>query len=180
MAVQVKEHVRKFCKCVTFKAEQLRTPMKGIVATHPLQLVHINYLCLEPGKGKEENVLPVVDHFTQYAQAYITESQMVKTMVKVLWDNFIIHCGLLEKILLDQGRNLENELIVNLKLAHRKADLFQWKEAQCPKPNYSQSSKAVSLRMRDMVLVCVTTFKAGTKFRADRRTGSMWLNGSST
>ena len=46
--------------------------MESIVATHPLELVHINYLCLEPGKGKEENVLVVIDHFTQYAQAYIT------------------------------------------------------------------------------------------------------------
>ena len=29
-------------------------PMENIVATHPLELVYIDYLCLEPGKGKEE------------------------------------------------------------------------------------------------------------------------------
>ena len=70
--------------------------------------------CLEPGKGKEENVLVVTDHFTWYAQAYITQSQMAQTMAKVLWDNFIIHYRLPEKILLDQGRNFESELITDL------------------------------------------------------------------
>ena len=41
--------------------------MENIMATHPLELVHINYLCLEQGKGKEESVLVVTDHFTYYA-----------------------------------------------------------------------------------------------------------------
>ena len=35
-------------------------------------------------------------------------------MAKALWDNFIVYYGLLEKILFDQGRNFESELIANL------------------------------------------------------------------
>ena len=35
-------------------------------------------------------------------------------MAKVLWDNFIIHYGLPEKILSDQGMNFESELITYL------------------------------------------------------------------
>ena len=46
-----------------------------------------------------------------------------------------------------------------MKWAHRKADLFQQKETQCHKHNYDKWSKAVSLRIGDMVLVHVTTFK---------------------
>ena len=76
--------------------------MRSTVSTHPLELVHINYLCLEPGKGKEENILIVMDNSTQYAQAFITWSQKAQTMDKILWDNFIIHYGLPEKILSNQ------------------------------------------------------------------------------
>ena len=50
----------------------------NIVATHPLELVHLNYLCLEPGKGLDKNVLVVTDHFTRYSQAYVTRTQTTK------------------------------------------------------------------------------------------------------
>ena len=46
--------------------------MENIMGTNPLELVHINNLCLEPGKGKEEIVLVVMDHFTHYSQVYVT------------------------------------------------------------------------------------------------------------
>ena len=102
MATQAKNHIKKCCQCITVKAKQQQTPVEDIIATHPLELVHIDYLCLDPGKGKEENVLIVTDYFTCYAQAYLTQSQ---TMAKVLWENFIVHYGILEKIPLDQERN---------------------------------------------------------------------------
>ena len=75
------------------------------MATHPLELVHLDYLCLEPGKGLEENVLVVTDHFTQYAKANVTQTQTAQTTAKTLWDKFIVHYGLPTKILSDQGRN---------------------------------------------------------------------------
>ena len=73
------------------------------MATHPLELVHLDYLCLEPGKGLEENVLVITDHFTRYAQAYVTRTQMAQTMANTLWDKFIVHYAFPEKILTDQG-----------------------------------------------------------------------------
>ena len=53
MAAQVKEHIDKCHPCPTFKAKQSRALVENIVATHPLELVHLDYLFLEPGKGKE-------------------------------------------------------------------------------------------------------------------------------
>ena len=50
--------------------------------------------------------------------------------------------------------------------AHRKVNLFQQKEAQHHKCNYDKWSKAVSLRMGDMVLVHVTTFKGRHKIQS--------------
>ena len=52
------------------------------MATHPLELVHLDYLCLEPRKGLEENVLVVTDHFTRYAQAYVTRIQTAQMSAK--------------------------------------------------------------------------------------------------
>ena len=72
MAALTQEHIDKCCPCLTFKVKQPRAPLGNIAATHPLELVHLDYLFLEPGKGKEESILAVTDHFTQYGQAYVT------------------------------------------------------------------------------------------------------------
>ena len=84
------------------------------MATHPLELVHLDYLCLEPGKGLEENVLVVTDHFTRYAQAYITKTQTAQMIAKTLWDKFIVHYGLPKKILMDQSQNFKSQLVADL------------------------------------------------------------------
>ena len=105
---------RKCCPCLAFKARQPKAPHENIMATHPLELVHLDYLCLEPGKGLEENVLVITDHFTRYAQAYVTRTQMAQIMAKTLWDKFIVHYGLPKKILMDQGWSFESQLVADL------------------------------------------------------------------
>ena len=72
MAAQAKEHVEKCHPCLTFKAKQPKAPPENSVATHPLELVHLDYLCLEHRKVLEENVLVVTDQLIWYAQAYVT------------------------------------------------------------------------------------------------------------
>ena len=114
MVAQAKEHIIKCHSCLAFKAKQPKAPLENIVATDPLELVHLNYLCLEPGKGLEENVLVVTDHFTRYAQAYVTRTQTTQTTAKTLWDKFIVHYGLPKRILSDQGQNFESQLVADL------------------------------------------------------------------
>ena len=63
----------------------------------------LDYLCLEPGKSLDENILVVTDHFTRYAQAYVTRDQTTQMTAKTLWDKFIVHYGLPKKILMDEG-----------------------------------------------------------------------------
>ena len=103
MVPQAKEHIQKCHPCLAFKARQPKVPLENIVATHPLELVHLDYLCLELGKGLKENVLVITDHFTRYAQAYATRTQTAQMTAKTLWDKFIVHYGLSKKILTDQG-----------------------------------------------------------------------------
>ena len=114
MAAQAKEHIGRCHLCLAFKAKQPKAPLENIMVTHPLELVHLNYLCLEPGKGLEENVLVVTGHFTRYAQAYVTRTQTAQTTARTLWDKFIVHYGLPEKILSDQGDNIESQLMADL------------------------------------------------------------------
>ena len=111
MAAQAKGHIGKCCLCLAFKARQPKAPLKNIMATYPLELVHLGYLCLEPWKDLEENVLVVTDHFTRYAQAYVTRTQTAQMTPKT---KFIVHYGLPKKILMDQGQNFESQLVADL------------------------------------------------------------------
>ena len=60
------------------------------------------------------NILVVTDHFTKYAQAYITPNQMAKVVAKTLWENFLVHYGWPTKILTDQGKTFESSLVKEL------------------------------------------------------------------
>ena len=51
------------------QGEATENAYEKIVVTNPLELVNIDYLCLHPRKGKEENALVVIDHYTWYKQA---------------------------------------------------------------------------------------------------------------
>ena len=114
MAVQAKEHIGKCCPCLAFKARQPKVPLENIVATHPLELVHLDYLCLEPGKGLEENVLVITDHFTRYAQAYVTKNSNGTDNGKDPMGQIFVHYGLPKNILMDQGCNFESQLVDDL------------------------------------------------------------------
>ena len=51
--------------------------MQPILVLYPLGLIHLNFLTLG-GKAddcKGVNILIVTDHFTKYAQAYVTPKQ---------------------------------------------------------------------------------------------------------
>ena len=88
--------------------------MQPIYVTQPLELVHMDYLSLEPSKGNIENVLVITDHFTRYALAYPSKTQTAQATARILWDNFICHYGFPEKFISDQGRNFESDLIKEL------------------------------------------------------------------
>ena len=83
-----------------------------------MELVHIDYLTIEAPKAsrsqKDVNILIVTDHFTGYAQAYITPNQKASTVTKTLWDKFLVHYRFPEKILSDQGCNFESKLLKEL------------------------------------------------------------------
>ena len=80
-----------------------------------MQIVHIDFLTIELGKtDKDHNVLVVTDQFTQFAQAFVTTSQIAQTTSKTLWDKYFGYYGFQEMIISDQGRNFESRVISEL------------------------------------------------------------------
>ena len=72
----------------------------------------MDYLIIEAMEGgKDIHILVLTDHFTRYAQAIFTSLQTAKCTAQNLWDKFIVHYGLPEKILTDQGHKFESDLL---------------------------------------------------------------------
>ena len=100
-------------RCLRFKQPQEKAEMQPILVSYPMELIHLDFLTLG-GKAedtKNVNILIVTDHFTKYAQAYITPKQTAIVVAHTLWENFLVHYGWLEKILIDQGKSFENNLL---------------------------------------------------------------------
>ena len=97
--------------------------MQPILASYPLELIHLDFLTLggKADDNRSVNILVVMDHFTKYVQAYITPKQTAPVVAQILWENFLVHNEWPKKILTDQGKSFENSLIRELcKLAQVK------------------------------------------------------------
>ena len=69
-----------------------RAPLQPIVTTAPF----VDFLHLEKSSGGYEYILVIVDHFTRYAQAYVTRSKSAKTVAEKLYNDFILLLGFLQ------------------------------------------------------------------------------------
>ena len=66
MKQDVEQHIKTCDRCLQFKAKPQHAELYPILTIHPMELVHINFLTVESGKGdKEINILVVTDHFTR-------------------------------------------------------------------------------------------------------------------
>ena len=116
MADDVCIHICTCDRWLRFKQPQERSEMQPILVSYPMELVHLDFLTLG-GKADDNrgvNILIVTDHFTKYAQAYITPKQTAVVVAQTLWENFLIHYGWPEKSLTYQGNSFENNLIREL------------------------------------------------------------------
>ena len=70
-------HIHTCERCLRFKQLQERAEMQPILVSYPMELIHLDFFTLG-GKAedtKSTNILVVTDHFTKYAQTYITPKQ---------------------------------------------------------------------------------------------------------
>ena len=71
-------------RCMHFKTTPQREEMYPITATYPLELIHLDFLSIGGKDDVMKNVLVVTDHFTRYAQCYVTSNQLAVTVAKIL------------------------------------------------------------------------------------------------
>ena len=92
-------------RCTRFKHPQERSERQPILVLYPLELVHLDFLTLrvKADDNRSVNILLVTDHFTKYAQTYVTSKQTAAVVAHTLWENFLVHYGWPARILTDQG-----------------------------------------------------------------------------
>ena len=112
MAEDMHTHICTCDRCLRFKQPKKNLNCDKFLF-HIQWNYHLDFLTLG-GKADENrsvNILIVTDHFTNYAQAYVTPKQTAVMVAQTLWENFLVHYGWPEKILTDQGKSFENNLI---------------------------------------------------------------------
>lgn len=115
MASNIERKVNKCNRCVLRKTLPERAaPLVNIMTTIPLDLVCMDFLSIEPDRSNTKDILVIPDHFAKYAVAIPTPNQKGQTVAKCLWDNFIVHYGIPEKLHRDQGPDFESRLIKQL------------------------------------------------------------------
>ena len=115
MRGEVEGYCRSCARCIQRKTlPRQAAPMGHLQSQGPMELVCIDFLCLEPDLSGQGNVLVVTDHFTRYAQAFPTKDQKATTVAKVLVEKFFVHYGLPQRLHSDQGRDFESRLIKKL------------------------------------------------------------------
>ena len=102
------------CKrCQLYGRREEKAPMVPLMVTAPLQLVHINFTSFNES-SKVEHVLVIVDHFTRYTRAYVTKDQKVLIAAKTPYEGFISIFGAPKRILTDQGKAFNSEVVKQL------------------------------------------------------------------
>ena len=106
-------------KCRIFKDKLQIPPLEPILCTEPLDLVHIDYVSMDVTVGVKEkpvvkNVLVMEDHFTCYTQAYVTNNHTVRTMARVLYNEFFLVFGFPRRLMSDQAAEFTGAVISEL------------------------------------------------------------------
>ena len=87
MAKQMRQTIRACTGCLQYKGGFPKAPLCPIVATAPLDLLHVDFTSietmLEPNQSPRfANILVFQDRFMKHVLVYVTPDQTAKTIVK--------------------------------------------------------------------------------------------------
>ena len=98
------------------KASLSKAPLHPMVATAPLDLLHVDFTSIETTlelnkSPKVANILVFQDHFMKHVLAYVIPDQTAKTFAKFLYQGYISIFGALARLLSDRGANFMSSVI---------------------------------------------------------------------
>ena len=101
-------------RCIRFKQKPEWAELKPLEASYPLEFIHMDFLKISGKDDKNTNVLVVTDHFTRYAQAYVTANQQASMVAHVFIDKFVTNYSWPTKILTNQSKDFNGLLFTAL------------------------------------------------------------------
>ena len=119
MAKQMRQVIKACRCCLQYEGGIPKAPLCPIVATSPLDLLHVDFTSIETMMELDKsprvaNVLVFQDHFTKHVLAYVTPDQTAKTIAKFLYGGYISIFGAQARLLSDRGTSFTSSIIKEL------------------------------------------------------------------
>ena len=116
MRRDIENFIHHTCRCLKQRRPNLptREPLQPILTAAPLQMVSIDFVHLEQSSRGYEYILVVIDHFSKYAQAYLTRNKTAVTAADKIFSDFIPRFGFPEKLHHDMHGEFEKRLFKRL------------------------------------------------------------------
>ena len=105
MVNQMRQSIRACTCCLQYEGGFPKAPLCPIVATAPLDLLHVDFTCIET--MLEPNQSPTVANVL----AYVTPNQTAKAIAKFLYQGYISIFGALARLLSDRGASFTSSVI---------------------------------------------------------------------
>ena len=119
MVNQMRQVMKTWRCCLQYEGATPKAPLCPIVATTPLDLVHVDFTSIETMMELDKspqvaNVLVFQDHFTKHVLVYVTPDQTAKTIAKFLYGGYISIFGAPARLLSDRGTSFTSSIIEEL------------------------------------------------------------------
>ena len=119
MAKQMRQTIRACTHCLQYEGGFPKAPLFPIVATAPLDLLHVDFTSiettLEPNQSpRVTNILGFKDHFTKHMLAYMTPDQTAKPIAKFLYGGYTSIFGAPASLLSGRGASFMSSVIEEL------------------------------------------------------------------
>jgi len=117
LAREVDAHLRACDRCLHYKTKPITMAPNTIIATHPMELVHLDFLQITQGQRdlkKTQNILVITDNYTRFAQAFLLPSQTSHVLAKVAYERFFSLWTAPAKIITDQAKTFDSQFFTSL------------------------------------------------------------------